>query len=84
MKKFPAFRIHADGKNTRSGIEQLSIDELTEGDVVIRVHYSSVNYKDALAGTGRAQILRRSPLVGGIDFAGEVVESASAEFGARR
>jgi len=80
MKKFPAFRIHSDKQSTRAAVEQLSIDDLSEGDVVIRVKYSSVNYKDALAGTGRAQILRRSPLVGGIDLAGEVVESASGDF----
>jgi len=80
MKNFSAFRIHTDDEGTRSGIEQLSLDQLSEGDVVIRVHYSSVNYKDALAGTGRAQILRRSPLVGGIDLAGVVVESSNAEF----
>ena len=80
MKKFPAFRIHSDQQGTQAGIEQLSIDDLCKGDVVIRVQYSSVNYKDALAGTGKAQILRRSPLVGGIDLAGEVVESSSEDF----
>ncbi len=80
MKKFSAFRIHSDQQSMHAGIEQLSIDDLTEGGVVIRVKYSSVNYKDALAGTGKAQILRRSPLVGGIDLAGEVVESASGDF----
>jgi len=80
MKNFPAFRIHSDAENSRAGIEQLSIDDLCEGEVVIHVKYSSVNYKDALAGTGKAQILRRSPLVGGIDLAGEVVESTSGDF----
>lgn len=80
MKKFSAFRIHADNAGTRAGLEQISLDQLSEGDVLIRVHFSSVNYKDALAGTGKAQILRRSPLVGGIDLAGEVVESTSAGF----
>ena len=80
MKKFPAFRIHSDQQGAHAGIEQLSIDDLCEGDVVIRVQYSSVNYKDALAGTGKAQILRRSPLVGGIDLAGEVIESSSDDF----
>lgn len=80
MKNFSAFRIHSDPQNTRAGIEQLSIDDLCEGEVVIHVKYSSVNYKDALAGSGKAQILRRSPLVGGIDLAGEVVESSSSAF----
>ena len=80
MKKFSAFRIHANDAGTRAGLEQISLDQLSEGDVLIRVHFSSVNYKDALAGTGKAKILRRSPLVGGIDLAGEVVESTSADF----
>ena len=80
MKKFPAYRIHSDDEGTHAGIEQLTLNDLSEGEVVIHVHYSSVNYKDALAGTGKAKILRRSPLVGGIDFAGEVVESTNPEF----
>ena len=80
MKSFPAYRIYSDSEGTTAKIEQLRIDELSEGDVIIRVQYSSINYKDALAGTGKAQILRRSPLVGGIDLAGEVVESASGDF----
>ena len=80
MKQFPAFRIYSDEGGTKASIEQLSLEQLSEGEVVIRVHYSSVNYKDALAGTGKAKILRRSPLVGGIDLAGVVVESSSAQF----
>ena len=80
MKKFPAFRIHSDENGIQAGIEQLSLEQLSEGEVVIRVHYSSVNYKDALAGTGKAKILRRSPLVGGIDLAGVVVESSNTLF----
>ena len=80
MEKFRAFRIHADEKGTHAGIEQLGLNQLVAGDVVVRVHFSSVNYKDALAGTGRVRILRRSPLVGGIDLAGEVVESSSPKF----
>ena len=77
---FRAFRIHADKQDTRAGIEQLQIDDLTPGEVLIRVQYSSINYKDALAATGRGRILRRSPLVGGIDAAGTVVESADPTF----
>ena len=77
---FPAFRIHADRNNYRAGIEGLRLDDLTAGEVVIKVAYSSVNYKDALAGTGKGKILRESPLVGGIDVAGHVVESRDARF----
>jgi acrylyl-CoA reductase (NADPH) len=61
-------------------IEELSLDALSPGEVVIRVHYSSVNYKDALAATGRGRILRRFPLVGGIDLAGVVTESVDDRF----
>lgn len=72
---FRAFRIHADGEAHRAGVERLTLDELAPGQVLIEAHYSSVNYKDALAGTGRGKILRRSPLVGGIDVSGVVVSS---------
>ena len=77
---FRAFRIHNDGDGYRSGIEAVSIDDLNPGEVVIKTAYSSVNYKDALAGTGQGKILRRFPLVGGIDVAGHVVASTSPGF----
>ena len=53
---FEAFRIHQQEKDVRAGFEQLEVDDLTEGDVVIKVHYSDINYKDALAATGTARI----------------------------
>jgi len=74
---FRAFRIHDDGGKISTAIESLTLDNLTAGDVVIETRYSSVNYKDALAGSGQGKILRRYPLVGGIDAAGIVVESQS-------
>ena len=77
---FPAFRIHSDVAGYRSGIEQVSLDDLSPGELVIRTAYSSVNFKDALAGTGQGKILRRFPLVGGIDVAGHVVASADPRF----
>ncbi len=77
---FRAFRIHTDNETTRAGLEQLTLDDLTAGDVVIEVHWSGVNYKDALAGTGQGKILRRSALVGGIDVAGVVTASESEQF----
>lgn len=77
---FPAFRIHNDAAGYRSGIEDIALDDLNPGEVVIRVAYSSVNYKDALAGTGQGKILRRFPLVGGIDVAGHVVASTDPAF----
>jgi hypothetical protein len=77
---FRAFRIHNDAQGYRSGIEDITIDDLAEGDVTIRVEWSSVNYKDALAATGKGKILKRYPMAGGIDVAGTVVESASDRF----
>ncbi|UNK50086.1 YhdH/YhfP family quinone oxidoreductase [Lysobacter sp. S4-A87] len=77
---FNAFRIHNDDAGYRSGIEQVSIDDLAPGEVVIKTAYSSVNFKDALAGTGQGKILRRFPLVGGIDVAGHVVASSDPAF----
>ena len=58
----------------------LSLDDLSDGDVVYPVSHSTINYKDALAATGKGRILRRYPLVGGIDLAGTVVSSASDDF----
>ena len=77
---FPAFRIHNDANGYRAGIEDISLDDLAPGEVVIRTAYSSVNFKDALAGTGEGKILRRFPLVGGIDVAGHVVASTEPSF----
>ena len=73
--RFDAFRIHNDECGYRSGIEQVSLDDLSPGEIVIKTAYSSVNYKDALAGTGQGKILRCFPLIGGIDVAGHVVRS---------
>jgi acrylyl-CoA reductase (NADPH) len=74
---FRAFRIHDAAEGTRSGIETVTLDDLAPGDVTIRVAWSGINYKDALAATGGGRILRRSPLAGGIDVAGTVVASTS-------
>ena len=79
-KTFKAFRIHLQDKSVSAGFEQIGLDDLTEGGVVIRAKYSSINYKDALAATGKGRILRKSPLNGGIDVAGEVVSSDDSAF----
>ena len=76
---FRAFRIHGDGGH-RAGVEPVALDDLSPGEVVVRAAYSGVNYKDALAGTGTGKILRRFPLVGGIDVAGHVVASTDPAF----
>jgi acrylyl-CoA reductase (NADPH) len=77
---FTALRVHRiDGKIV-ARFDQVTLDDLTPGDVVVRVSYSDINYKDALAATGASPILRRYPLVGGIDLSGEVVSSADPRF----
>ena len=78
--RFRAFRIRNDDDGYRSGIEAVSMDDLSPGEVVIKTAYSSVNYKDALAGTGQGKILRKFPLVGGIDVAGHVVATSDPAF----
>ncbi len=80
LHTFAAFRIHNDASGYRSGIESISLDDLNAGEVVIKTAYSSVNFKDALAGTGQGKILRHFPLVGGIDVAGHVVASTDPKF----
>jgi len=79
-KTFTAFRIHEIEKKIVARFEQLKLEDLSPGEVVVRVSHSSVNYKDALAATGRGKILRRFPLVGGIDLAGSVVSSSDRRF----
>jgi putative YhdH/YhfP family quinone oxidoreductase len=80
LEAFRAFRIRDDAQGYRAGIETMRVAELSEGEVLVRAHYSSVNYKDALAGTGQGKILRRFPLNGGIDVAGHVVASSDPAF----
>ena len=77
---FRAFRIRNENKIYRAAIEEIGLDALSPGEVVIKTAYSSVNYKDALAGTGKGKILREFPLNGGIDVAGYVVASSDPKF----
>lgn len=79
-QSFKAFRIHQEEGRIASRLETLTTDDLSPGDLLVRVGYSSINYKDALAATGKGKILRKFPLVGGIDLAGEVVESSNSAF----
>jgi len=77
---FKAFRIHEENQKVVARFEQLTLDDLAAGEVVVRVSYSDINYKDALAATGAGKILRRYPLVGSIDFAGVVESSEDARY----
>ena len=77
---FTAYRINRIDNRIVARFEELNLDDLAAGEVVIKVQYSSVNYKDALAATGKGRILRHFPLVGGIDLAGKVVSSSDRRF----
>ncbi len=80
MKPFRAFRVHEIDRRIEARFDDLTLDDLGAGDVVIRVEYSGINYKDALAATGAGRILRRYPLVGGIDLAGVVAGSSDPRY----
>ncbi len=79
-KPFTAYRIHNEDGRIQARFEQLALDDLSDGNVVIKAQYSDVNYKDALAATGAGKIMRSFPLVGGIDVAGTVAESTDRRF----
>ena len=75
-----AYRVHAEGKFGRGRFDTMALEEFDAGDVVIKVAYASVNYKDALTARGRARIAMKFPLVAGIDLAGTVESSADPRF----
>lgn len=77
---FLACRVHEAAGKTEARIENLELDGLGSGEVLIRAQYSGINFKDALAVTGRGKILRQFPLIPGIDVAGTVESSVDARF----
>lgn len=80
MSVFSAYRILEENGKSQGRFVELSLDDLDPGEVVIRTHYSSVNYKDALAATGAGKVVRRFPCVGGVDASGVVESSTDARF----
>ena len=80
MTTLKAYRIFNEDGKVASRYVDMKLDELDAGNVVIKVAYSSVNFKDALAATGAGRIIRRFPCVGGIDLSGTVTESGDARF----
>lgn len=80
MAGVKAYRIFNEDGKVAGRFVDLELKDLDAGEVVIKVAYSSVNFKDALAATGAGKIIRRFPCVGGIDLSGTVVESAHARF----
>ena len=77
---FKAFRISDTGGAISGALVEITLDELSAGEVVIAAVWSSVNFKDALAATGAAKILKRLPIIGGIDVAGTVASSTDSRF----
>lgn len=80
MEKFRAYRLTQAGDKMHAEFVECTLDELDPGELVVRVAYSDVNYKDALAATGKGKILMRPSCIGGIDLAGTVVSSSDARF----
>ena len=78
--KFKAFRLTQVEKAVQAEFVECSLDDLDPGEVVVRVAYFDVNYKDALAATGKGRILLRPSCIGGIDLAGTVLSSTDARF----
>jgi NADPH2:quinone reductase len=76
MSSFQAVRVHQGPSGRSARLESVTLDDLTPGDVVVRVAYSCLNYKDALAVSGKGAIARAYPRTAGIDLSG-VVESSS-------
>ena len=81
METFRSYRIQQnEDRSISAGFEDLTLDDLTKGEVVIETSYSTINYKDALAATGKGRILRKYPLNGGIDLAGKVSASTDSRY----
>jgi acrylyl-CoA reductase (NADPH) len=80
MNPFKAYRITQQDKGVKAEFVQCTLDDLDPGEVVVRVAYSDINYKDALAATGKGRILLRPSCIGGIDLAGTVISSSDARF----
>ena len=79
-ERFRAFVVREDASGRRAGFEELTPADLGEGDLTVAVRYSSLNYKDGLAVTGKGKVIRKLPMVPGIDLAGTVLESRSPAF----
>ncbi|MCC6209778.1 MAG: acryloyl-CoA reductase [Burkholderiales bacterium] len=80
MQRFKAYKLTAVEKGIRAEFVDCGLEDLDPGELVVRVAYSDVNYKDALAATGKGRILLRPSCIGGIDLAGTVTASADPGF----
>ncbi len=80
MGTFKAIRIDKAEKGTTAALTQFDEADLMDGDVTVAVEWSTVNYKDGLAITGKAPVVRRFPMIAGIDFAGTVIASSHPQW----
>jgi putative YhdH/YhfP family quinone oxidoreductase len=80
VERFKAYRLSEVDKKIRAEFADCTLEDLDPGELVVRVAYSDVNYKDALAATGKGRILLRPVCIGGIDLSGTVVSSSDARF----
>jgi acrylyl-CoA reductase (NADPH) len=80
MTTFKAIRIDKDDQGYRAGIVDFHEKDLMPGDVTVRVTHSTVNYKDGLAITGKSPVVRKFPMIAGVDFAGIVETSTHCDF----
>jgi putative YhdH/YhfP family quinone oxidoreductase len=80
MNKFTAYRLFDVNGKSQGRFDELLLDDLDAGEIVIRTQYSGVNFKDALAATGAGKVIRRFPCVGGIDVCGVVESSSDSRF----
>ena len=81
METFKAYRLtETPDRKIKAEMVDTTLDQLDQHEITVRVAYSSVNYKDALAATGKGKILRRPSCIGGIDFAGTVVQSSDPRY----
>jgi len=78
--KYKAYLVEENEGKYNGQIKELEMPNLGDGNVIIKVHYSSLNYKDALASSGAKGVVRSYPFVPGIDVAGEIIESSNSEF----
>ncbi len=79
-EQYQAYQIGKNDEGQRCVLTQLDDSDLMEGDVTIRVDYTTINYKDGLALTGRSPVIRKFPLTPGIDFSGRVIDSSHTDF----
>jgi acrylyl-CoA reductase (NADPH) len=80
VEKFRAYRLSEVDKKIKAEFVECTLDDLDPGEVVVRVAYSDINYKDALAATGKGRILLRPSCIGGIDLSGTVTASTDPRF----